>query len=453
MRNITENTLLRLADEFIVVEDKIGERGKLYHVSSLNQIDSVNPLMLKITKLLMKGQRPKEVASTIMQEHGVSHEIERKEVLDQISSMFNKGILVKGHPGEYPYKIKQSCATHPINLITLELTKRCNLACLHCYARSTQGIKNEELTTDEVKRLIDDAAELGVWQFHLTGGEPFMREDILDILQYVHTKRMVIQLFTNATLISDEVVEVLVKLRINQVVTSLNGLGATHDYFHGLKGAYTKTSRIIGKLKEAGIPVRINTTLHKYNENEFLELIRIIKRFGFSYRVSNIISVGRGEGTQDLNLSDQRYVDILASIQEMNGDGNDILQETGSDRGEIVTDGIITPRCGVGVSRMFISAVGDTGLCEILSHSTNPKFGSGNIRQTSIAKIWEHGAGYDNYRSIQCKDIEKCKHAATCRGGCRGRAYIQNGGIDKPDKIACLISCKARHITANSLLY
>ncbi|TEB05784.1 Antilisterial bacteriocin subtilosin biosynthesis protein AlbA [Pelotomaculum schinkii] len=436
-----ESSLLRLSDNFVVIEDSLGERGRLYHVPSLTQVNSVSPLMLKTIKLLMQGQRPKKVPVYAAQKCDIFLET---EILDCISDMFRVGILVEGQPKEYCYGMRKSYTKPPLDMISLELTTRCNLKCIHCYVPPIAGAKSKELSNEEIKRLIDDAVELGVWRFSLTGGEIFLRDDILDILHYLRFKGMVIDIFTNATLIDDAMIGELAKLKLRQLATTITGLGPTHDRFQGTKGAYNKVCRTIAKLKEKGIALRINVILHKSNRNEFYELIQIIRRLGFSWRISNIMSLGRGKESNYLNLPEQQFADMLASAYEAKITSNIVIQGRHPVE-QIDNDGPIAPSCGVGSFRMFISAVGETGLCEVLSHSTNPKFGSGNIRDRSIKEIWEYGEGFNRYRNFQCNRIDRCQHASLCRGGCRARAYIEGGSVEEPDKIACFVLPRIKH--------
>ncbi|MEQ8162223.1 MAG: radical SAM protein, partial [Smithellaceae bacterium] len=123
-------------------------------------------------------------------------------------------------------------------VVVWNMTRRCNLKCIHCYSNSADIDYADELTTDEGKELITDLAAFGSPVILFSGGEPLMRRDLFELARYATEKGMRAVISTNGTLITNEVAAKLKEIGLSYVGVSLDGLEKTHDRFRGKKGAF-----------------------------------------------------------------------------------------------------------------------------------------------------------------------------------------------------------------------
>jgi 12,18-didecarboxysiroheme deacetylase len=150
-------------------------------------------------------------------------------------------------------------------VVVWNMTRRCNLKCIHCYSNSDDTDFPDELTTAEGKKLIDDLAKFGAPVILFSGGEPLLRPDLLELAQYATDKRMRAVISTNGILITSEIAARLQKVGLSYVGVSLDGLEKTHDRFRGKKGAYAAALAGIRNCRDAGIKVGIRFTVNKHN--------------------------------------------------------------------------------------------------------------------------------------------------------------------------------------------
>ena len=156
-----------------------------------------------------------------------------------------------------------------LRLLAWEVTRRCNLACLHCRAAAGKGPYPGELSTDEGLKLLDDLATLGQVVVILTGGEPLLREDIFELAAH-GTKlghRMVMAV--NGTLLTPAIAARLKDAGIQRLSISIDGAGAaSHDALRAVPGSYEGALSGIAACREAGLPFQINTTVTRANRAE-----------------------------------------------------------------------------------------------------------------------------------------------------------------------------------------
>ena len=138
--------------------------------------------------------------------------------------------------GQLPSHLLQfSADKKPV--VVWNMTRRCNLKCIHCYSNSADIDYPDELTTEEGKKLIDDLAAFGSPVILFSGGEPLLRQDLLELAQYATDKGMRAVISTNGTLITKEIAVKLQKIGLSYVGVSLDGLEKTHDRFQGQEGS------------------------------------------------------------------------------------------------------------------------------------------------------------------------------------------------------------------------
>ena len=150
-------------------------------------------------------------------------------------------------------------------VVVWNMTKRCNLKCIHCYSSSNNLCAPDELTTEEAKTMIKDLAAFGAPVLLFSGGEPLMRPDLPELAQYAVDKGMRAVISTNGTLITEEKAGIFRRIGLSYVGVSLDGMEATHDRFRGGTGAFAAALRGIRICRDMGIKVGVRFTINRHN--------------------------------------------------------------------------------------------------------------------------------------------------------------------------------------------
>ena len=184
----------------------------------------------------------------------------------------------------------------PVN-ITWEMTRRCNLRCVHCLSDAGPASENE-LSTQECRELVDQWRALRVFQINIGGGEPFVREDFLDLLDYAQEKGLVTCVSTNGLLIDRALAGRLSKLRMLYLQVSLDGATAeVNDTIRG-KGTYHKIMDALEALASQRVPFSINTVLTRLNFPQLEDMRKVAKAYQANLRISRFRPSGRGKGSK-----------------------------------------------------------------------------------------------------------------------------------------------------------
>jgi radical SAM protein with 4Fe4S-binding SPASM domain len=166
-------------------------------------------------------------------------------------------------------------------LVFWELTKGCNLRCIHCRASATELSSPDDLSTQAVRNIIDQIAAVSTPILVLSGGEPLFRSDIYELARYGTEKGLRIALATNGTLVTEEVARKIVESGVQRVAISLDGVDAkTHDAFRNIPGAFDAAINGFRNLKKLGMPVQINTTIARHNAHQLPQVLELAKSLG-----------------------------------------------------------------------------------------------------------------------------------------------------------------------------
>ena len=344
-----------------------------------------------------------------------------------------------------------------LRLVAWELTKRCNLSCKHCRAEAKNGPIENELTTKEIKNIIDDIINFSHPIIILTGGEPLLRDDLFEIASYGTEKGLRMVLATNGTLLDEGLARQLKSVGIKRVSISLDGASArSHDEFRGVDGAFELTLRGIDALRSAGLEFQINTTVTKSNLNE-IKAIRdlAIKLGAVAYHIFLLVPMGRGSTLRDEVISAKEYEEVLTWLAEQRGkvpmqvkatcapQYYRILRQKAKERGEEVTlesYGLdaITRGCLAGIGFCFISNTGKVQPCGYLDIEC------GDVKTEPLSYIWKNSPIFINLRDkAKYKGkCGRCEYWYVC-GGCRARAYALTGDYLKAEPL-CLYRPKGK---------
>ncbi len=200
-------------------------------------------------------------------------------------------------------------------VIVWNVTRRCNLKCVHCYAGSRNIRYKDELTTEEGKALIRDLADFGSPVLLLSGGEPLMREDLPELAQEAVDRGMRVVISTNGTLITEKTAAVYRKIGLSYVGVSLDGTRETHDRFRGVKGAFDSTLRGIRICRDAGIKVGIRFTMNRQNAADIPAVFDLIEEENIPRACFyHLVYSGRGSKLMEEDLSHdetRRVIDLI----------------------------------------------------------------------------------------------------------------------------------------------
>ncbi len=177
---------------------------------------------------------------------------------------------------------------------SFEITHRCNLRCKHCYLGSQDVVHanaaDQELDTKTICKIIDEITTAGCLQLLITGGEPLVRKDFLEIYQHAAQSGLIIRLFTNGTLISDKIIKELQAMPPRETEITLYGATAeTYENVTGVPGSYKRCMQGIEKLLAAKIPLKLKTMLLNLNQHEFHDMEQFADNLGLGFRYDSAV--------------------------------------------------------------------------------------------------------------------------------------------------------------------
>ena len=342
--------------------------------------------------------------------------------------------------------------TPSLQLLAWEITRSCNLFCAHCRGSSVHGDYENELSTEECFRLIDEILEAGRPIIILTGGEPLCRQDVFQIAKYAVNKGLRVVMGTNGTLVTPKIAAELKNVPISRLAISIDfPVANLQDDFRGQTGAFDAAMAGIAAARQAGIPVQINSTITKLNVHYLDELLSLsLKAGAVAFHPFLLVPTGRGKSLQSVELSPEQYEEVLNWIydkqlelgekiffkptdaphylrivkqrqQQSPGSGTPSLLKPASISGRDPANSI-TRGCLAGTGFCFISHQGRVQGCGYLDVE------AGNIRTQPFNQIWADSPLFNDLRDLS--NIKGkcgvCEYKRIC-GGCRARAYEATG--------------------------
>jgi len=336
-------------------------------------------------------------------------------------------------------------------VVVWNCTRRCNLHCVHCYSHSRDMPYEGELDTAEAKGLIDDLADFKVPVLLFSGGEPLLREDLVELAKYAVDKGIRAVISTNGTLITKEIARELRKIDLSYVGVSLDGLREVNDAFRGVKGAFDMAMRGIANCQEAGIKVGLRFTMNRRNYKEIPDMFDLLEEYEIP-RICfyHLVYSGRGSALikEDLSHSQTRgVVDlIIEKTLDFHGRGmvKEVLtvdnhadgvylylkmKENDPDRAdEIYT---LLKMNGGNSSGLGIGCIGNTG--DVHPDQFWKNVVLGNVRERKFSEIWADTEGNPFLAKLKEKKrwvtgrCRLCKYLELCAGGFRARAEAVTG--------------------------
>jgi len=203
-------------------------------------------------------------------------------------------------------------------VVVWNITRRCNLKCVHCYAHAKDLSFKNELSTKEGKVLLDDLSQFGVPVILFSGGEPTIRKDLPELAAYAISKGMRAVISTNGTLISQKMACILKDIGLSYVGISVDGMEEINDRFRGVKGAFNAALEGIKNCKDAGIKVGLRFTINKFNVNEIQNIFSLLEDMDIPRACFyHLVYAGRGTNLikEDLSHDETRStVDLIMDL-------------------------------------------------------------------------------------------------------------------------------------------
>jgi radical SAM protein with 4Fe4S-binding SPASM domain len=293
----------------------------------------------------------------------------------------------------------------------IEVTHACNLNCLHCSVKGGERLPNE-LTTGQIMRLYDEWADMRVFKVTVSGGEPLLREDILEILAYGDELNLRQFLLNNGSLMTEEIAD-----QIPQSVRfgiSIDGHEKTHDSIRG-RGAYRKAAQAIELLKRKGRRVGIDITMSKINVDEVADVTLHWLQRGVRVTLNPAEPFGRGCEHKEILLTEEDAEQFIEARKLKIQWYKTLNREKYGGSHPLSVDDL-----GELFHRAFLSCQGakldtwvryDGNVYPCASTSALGAFCMGNLRDTSFREMWEKSENAEKFRSIKKDSFSNC---STC---------------------------------------
>jgi radical SAM protein with 4Fe4S-binding SPASM domain len=322
---------------------------------------------------------------------------------------------------------------------TLELTRRCNLDCAHCYTNlllADQDARGAELTVDEYARILDEVAAAGCLWLLVTGGEIFARPDALEIYTLAKRRGFLITLFTNGTLIDDQIAAYLAEWRPFKVeITIYGATAATHEAITGEPGSFARCLAGARRLLDRGVPLSLKTIVMTGNHHEIAGMQQIAADMGLGFRFDGMINprIDGVPGPTALRLEPREIVALdLADPARM--------KDWQRFCGEFVRPSQSPERapemycCGAGVSSF---AIGPSGALSLCGFSTSAPF---DLRSGSFLDGWNGLVRAERSRLFtRTTKCTLCRIKPLC-GLCPALACLETGDAETPVDFLCHVA-------------
>lgn len=316
--------------------------------------------------------------------------------------------------------------------LTWELTYACNLQCVHCLSSSGQR-DPRELTTAEAKRVLDELRDLQVFYINIGGGEPMIRRDFFELLDYSIAQGIGVKFSTNGAFIDFEKAQRLASMEYLDIQISLDGTDAdTNDAVRG-DGSYGMARRAMDNLKAAGFgPFKISIVVTRHNVDQLDEFKALADSYGAQLRVTRLRPSGRGADTwhelHPTNAQQRQIYDWLVAHGDnvLTGDSFFHLNALG----EEPLPGL--NMCGAGRVVCLIDPIGDVYACPFVIHD---EFKAGSVRdEGGFAQVWKHSDLFLELREPQSAGAcSSCGSYDACQGGCMAAKFFTGLPLDGPD--------------------
>ena len=311
--------------------------------------------------------------------------------------------------------------------VQLDLTYRCNERCIHCYLDHDD---HGEMTTSEIKDLLDQLADAGVFFLTLSGGEILMRKDFFEILEYARALMFCVKLKTNAVLIREKEAKRIRSLGVHSVQISIySHRPEVHDAITKIPGSLERSVKAIRFLRAHDLNVTIANVLMLQNIQDYPGVRALAAELGVTASIDPTITpkIDGDRSLLALNIDTTALANLYRD-SSLVGDVDAFCAPPAA----VDEDALDASPCSAGHTACYVSPYGDVYPC------VQFPLPSGNVRQTRFLDIWRHSPQLNEVRSITARDLtgcSTCTHVASCTR-CPGLAYME-GNMRGPSSQDC----------------
>lgn len=330
-----------------------------------------------------------------------------------------------------------------LRVVAWEVTRKCNLSCLHCRASAENEDYEGELSTQECRNLVEQIAGTGKPILILSGGEPLLRNDLLDIAAHAVKAGLRVALGTNGTLITEEFARKAKEVPISRVGVSLDFPSAgLQDHFRGRSGSYEAMLKGIEACRKAGLEVQINSTITALNAHLMEDLLQLSLDLGaVAFHPFLLVPTGRGKGLREHDITPAQCESLLLWIFEKSKEfeGKIFIKPTDAPHYfRVVSQHHGSGSSGGGhphgpLDGFSRGCLAGTGFCFISHRGRVQGCGyfdveAGDLRKNSFAEVWQDSPVFNRLRDLSNLKGKcgACEFKRVC-GGCRARAYETTG--------------------------
>jgi AdoMet-dependent heme synthase len=311
--------------------------------------------------------------------------------------------------------------------VQLDLTYRCNERCVHCYLDHDD---HGEMTTAEIKNLLDQMADAGVFYLTISGGEILMRRDFFEILEHARLRTFCVKLKTNGVLIREKEAARLRELGVESVQISIySHRPEVHDAITKMPGSLRQSIDAVRFLREQGLYVTMANVLMTQNAADYKDVRLLAQELDAKFIMDPTVTPMMDGDRSILELNvDQAALKEVFRNQELVGN----VEEFCAPPAAVGQDDLDSLPCSAGHTACYVSPYGDVYPC------VQFPLPSGNVRETKFVDIWRDSPQLNEVRAITLRDMpscSQCSHGATCTR-CPGLAYLE-GNMRGPSTQDC----------------
>jgi radical SAM protein with 4Fe4S-binding SPASM domain len=329
--------------------------------------------------------------------------------------------------------------------VSLEVTRRCPLACQHCYNNLPMGdlaARNRELTKEEYTAILSELAEMGVIWLLFTGGEIFARKDFLEIYTCAKQKGFLITLFTNGTVINERITDYLRDFPPFAIEITLYGrTKETYEALTGIPGSFDRCMRGIRLLRERGLPLKLKTVATTINRHEVIGMKEFAEQeLGVEFKFDSLINprIDCSQSPLGVRLSPEEVVALDLHWPKIAAEHSANLER--EIRSPVASRKTVYS-CGGGLKSFAVDPHGHMSIC-VLSHQETY-----DIRKGSVREGWEHFLLKVRQRERrQLMKCTSCRIRSVCNM-CPANGELENGDPESPVEFLCEVA----HLRATAL--
>lgn len=381
---------------------------------------------------------------------------------------------IKSYGDSLRYSKDSGCQRHGTSrgfgpVVVWNVTHKCNLRCLHCYAGSEDRVSSDELNTAEAMDFIDQLAEFKVPVILFSGGEPLLRDDFFELASYAGKQGLRTTISTNGTLVTPDVAKQIKQLNIGYVGISIDGIGANNDAFRGRVGAFENALNGIRACRDAGVRVGLRFTINRHNYAQLPDVFKLIEDENIP-RVCfyHLVYSGRGSQMRDEDVSHTETRQALDLIIEKTIDfhrrglGKEILTVDNHADGVYIYLSLMqsNPARAKQVQQLLLANGGNRsgiaiGAVDWSGNVYPDQFTRnhilGNIKERKFATIWQdiHNPimrGLKDRKPLLKGRCASCRWLDMCNGNFRARAEAVYGDFWSPDPACYLLDKEIREV-------